>query len=123
MSEATPHTLKVTSHEITGITFVKMQGSLASTTAAQGNEEMKKILETGTKKVVVNLRDVAYMSSAGLRVLLLTSKLLKNDLGEMKICEAQGMVIEALETSGFDSMFQLCSTDAEALAAFTGKDK
>ena len=121
MNQETRHTLKVTSHEIAGITFVKMEGSLASTNAGQGTEEMKKILDTGTKKIVLNLRDLDYMSSAGMRVLLVTSKLLKNDLGEMKISEAKGVVSEALATSGFNSMFQLCSTDEEALAAFQGK--
>jgi anti-anti-sigma factor len=121
MNQETRHTLNVTSHEIAGITFVKMQGSLASTTAAQGNEEMKKILDTGAKKIVLNLGGLDYMSSAGMRVLLLTSKLLANVQGAMRISEAKGVVGEALATSGFNAMIQMCSTDEEALASFKGK--
>ena len=120
MDQGTQHTLTVTSYDIAGITFVKMQGSLASTTAARGNEEMKKILDKGAKKVVINLADLDYMSSAGLRVLLLTSKLLGNVQGAMKISGAKGIVKEALETSGFNAMIKLCNTDEEAMAALNG---
>ncbi len=121
MSSETRHTLTVTSRKLSDITLVKMHGSLASTTAGQGNEEMKKILDAGTKKIVLNLGDLDYMSSAGMRVLLLTSKLLSNDRGEMKICEAKGVVGEALTTSGFNSMIQLYNTEEEAIAALKGK--
>ncbi len=102
-----------------------MQGSLASTTAEHGNEEMKKILDKGTKKIVINLADLDYISSGGIRVLLLTSRLIHNVQGEMKISGAKGMVKEALETTGFGlltrtygSTIELCNTDEEAMASF-----
>lgn len=55
MDQGTPHTLTVTSRESAGITFVKMQGSLSATTAEQGLQEMEKIVDSGAKKVVINL--------------------------------------------------------------------
>ena len=102
MDQGTRHTLTVTSRENAGITFVKMQGSLSATTAEQGNKEMKKILDQGARKVVLNLADVDYISSGGIRVLILTSKELSNVQGQMKIAAAKGMVKEALQASGFD---------------------
>ena len=125
MDQGTRHTLTVTSRENAGITFVKMQGSLSATTAEQGNKEMKKILDQGARKVVLNLADVDYISSGGIRVLILTSKELSNVQGQMKIAAAKGMVKEALQASGFDLLnrvyggnIQLCNTDEEAVAAF-----
>jgi len=125
MDQGTQHTLRVTSHDGAGITFVKMQGSLSSTTADHGQEEMKKILDKGAKKVVINLAGVDYISSGGIRVLLVTSKLLNNVHGEMKISGAKGMVKEALETSGFGllkrtygSTIELFATDEEARTGF-----
>ena len=125
MDQETRHTLAVTSRENAGITFVKMQGSLSATTAEQGNQEMKKIVDAGAKKVVINLADVDYISSGGIRVLILACKQLNNVQGEMKIAAAKGMVKEALEASGFNllnrvygSNIQLCNTEKEAVAAF-----
>lgn len=125
MSQGTQHTLTVTSREKAGVTFVNMKGSLAATTAEQGNTEMKKILDGGAKKIVLNLANVDYISSGGIRVIMMASKLLNAVQGEMKLSSAKGMVKEALQASGFDllsrvygSNIQLCNTDEEAAAAF-----
>lgn len=125
MEQGTQHTLAVTSYEKAGVTFVKMKGSLAATTAEQANEEMKRILDAGAKKIVLNLADVSYISSGGIRVIMMTYKLLNGVQGEMKLSSAKGMVKEALQASGFDLLsrvyggnIQLCNTDEEAVAAF-----
>lgn len=127
MEQGTQHTLAVTSYEKAGVTFVKMKGSLAATTAEQGNKEMKRILDAGAKKIVLNLADVNYISSGGIRVIMMTYKLLSGVQGEMKLSSAKGMVKEALQASGFDLLsrvyggtIQLCNTDEEAVAAFKG---
>jgi anti-anti-sigma factor len=125
MEQGTRHTLAVTSRENAGVTVVKMQGSLSATTAEQGNQEMKKILDQGAKKVVINLADIDYISSGGIRVLILTCKQLNTVQGGMKIAAAKGMVKEALEASGFHLLtrvygenIQMCNTEEEAVAAF-----
>ncbi|OQW47412.1 MAG: hypothetical protein A4C66_14855 [Nitrospira sp. HN-bin3] len=126
MDQGTRHTLTVTSRENAGVTLVKMQGSLSATTAEQGNQEMKKIVDSGAKKVVINLADVDYISSGGIRVLILACKQLNSVQGEMKIAAAKGMVKEALDASGFNLLnrvygesIQLCNTEEEAVATFT----
>lgn len=125
MDQGTQHRLMVTSHENAGITFVHLKGSLSATTAEQGNKEMKKILDAGSKKLVLNLADVDYISSGGIRVIMMTGKLLSSVQGEIKVSSAKGMVKEALQASGFDLLnrvyggnIQLCNTDEEAVAAF-----
>lgn len=125
MDQGTRHTLTVSSRETAGITFVKMQGSLSATTAEQGNQEMKKIIDAGAKKVVLNLADIDYISSGGIRVLILACKQLNTSQGQLKIAAAKGMVKEALQASGFDLLtrvygesIQLCATEEEAAAAF-----
>lgn len=125
MDQGTQHTLAVTSYENAGVTFVKMKGSLAATTAEHGNKEMKKILDAGAKKVVINLAEVDYISSGGIRVIILASKLLNAVQGEMRLSSAKGMVKEALQASGFDLLnrvyggnIQLCNTDEEAVGSF-----
>ncbi|OQW57169.1 MAG: hypothetical protein BVN28_13305 [Nitrospira sp. ST-bin4] len=125
MEQGTRHTLIVTSHENDGVTIIKLHGSLSATTAEKGSQEIKKILDRGAKKVVANLADIDYISSGGIRVLILTCKQLNTVQGGMKIAAAKGMVKEALEASGFHLLtrvygdnIQLCNTEEEAVAAF-----
>jgi anti-anti-sigma factor len=121
MEQGTQHTLTVTSHEKDGITFVKMKGSLASTTAAQAEEALKKIVDGGATKVVVNLAEIDYIASAGLRVFLLTSKAVGKAHGGLMISESKGTVREIIETGigyGFAPLIRLFNTDEEAMAAF-----
>lgn len=125
MEQGTRHTLIVTSRENEGVTIIKLHGSLSATTAEKGSQEIKKILDRGAKNVVVNLADIDYISSGGIRVLILTCKQLNTVQGGMKIAAAKGMVKEALEASGFHLLtrvygdtIQLCNTEEEAVAAF-----
>lgn len=121
MDQATQHTLTVTSHMKDGISFVKMKGSLASTTAAQAEGELKKIVDGGATKVVVNLAELDYIASAGLRVFLLVSKALAKVNGGLMISESKGVVREVIETGigyGFAPLIRLFNTDEEAIAAF-----
>jgi len=127
MNPETQHTLTVTSHQNAGVTVVKMQGSLAAATAEHGSEEMKKIVDGGANKIVINLANVDYISSGGIRLLLMASKWLSPGKGEIKVSGAKGMVKDALEASGFGllnrvygSTIQLYNTDEEAIAAFKG---
>jgi len=129
MDQGTRHVLTVTSHEDAGVTIIKLHGSLSATTAEQGIQEIKKILDRGAKKVVINLADIDYISSGGIRVLILTCKQLSNVQGVMKIAAAKGMVKEVLAASGFDLLtrvygenIQLCNTEEEAVGAFNPHD-
>jgi anti-anti-sigma factor len=54
------------------------------------------------KRVLLNLEKLEYVSSAGLRVILRGAKLLRVNRGELKICNASGLVRNVLETSGFN---------------------
>jgi len=121
MDQGSQHMLTVTSTEKAGIIFVKMKGSLASTTASQAEEELKKILDGGATKVVVNLAELDYIASAGLRVFLLASQALGKAHGGLLISESKGMVREAIELGmgyGFAPLVHLFNTDEEAMAAF-----
>jgi anti-anti-sigma factor len=125
MDHGTRHTLTVASREHAGVIVVTMQGSLSATTFEQGNQELKKVVDAGAKKVVLNLADVDYISSGGIRVLILAGKQFHNVQGEMKIAAARGTVKEALDASGFNLLsrlygdsIQLCNTEEEAVATF-----
>ena len=118
MGISTQHIVRVTAHEITNITLVNIQGSLSSTTSAQGIQDLQRVLDRGARKLVINLAELDYISSAGLHMFLILSKRLRHVQGELKISNAKGMVHESFGVSGVNAMIQLCDTDEDAVAAF-----
>ncbi len=59
------------------------------------------------KQVVLDLADVPYMSSAGLRLLLTAHKAMLGNGGELQIANAQASVREVLDITGFSDILNL----------------
>ena len=59
------------------------------------------------KQVVLDLADVPYMSSAGLRLLLTAHKTMLGNGGELQIANAQASVREVLDITGFSDILNL----------------
>lgn len=99
------------------ITVVDLLGNLDTHTSGTASEELARIAQ-GASKLLLNLEGLEFLSSAGLRVLLRTSKQLKRAGGATKICGAKGTVLEVLEISGLDTLMDLHVSEREALSAF-----
>lgn len=79
--------------------FFAPTGRLDTMTAAEFEQELVASLDAA-KKLVLDLSDVAYISSAGLRVLLKVQKLMASKDG-MKVTGANTMVMEVFVITGF----------------------
>ncbi len=99
-------------------TVIDMTGRLDTSTSSDAYDEMVRIAKSGVTKVVLNLDKVEYVSSAGLRVILTAAKLLKSSTGEMKICNANGVVKGILKTSGFNHIIDIYDGENDAIEAF-----
>ena len=78
---------------------VTITGRLDTTTAPQLEAEFKQSI-TGVEKLVLDFAPLEYLSSAGLRVLLATQKLM-NKQGEMIIKNVNETINEIFEVTGF----------------------
>lgn len=99
------------------ITVVDLLGNLDTHTSGTASEELARIAQ-GASKLLLNLEGLEYLSSAGLRVLLRTSKQLKRAGGTTKICGAKGTVLEVLGISGLGELIDLHVSEREALSVF-----
>ena len=77
---------------------VKLSGRLDTNTAPELESDLKESL-SDVKDMVFDFHDLAYISSAGLRILLLTKKAIKE--GEVKVIGVNETIREILEVSGF----------------------
>ena len=82
-----------------GTLTIKVSGRLDTATAPQLDEELKNSID-GIEKLVMDLEDLEYISSAGLRVLLSAQKTM-NKTGRMTVKNANESIHEIFEVTGF----------------------
>ncbi len=78
---------------------MKIEGRLDTTTAPELEAELKKSLDD-VKELVFDISELAYISSAGLRVLLSAQKVM-NKQGKMTVKGTNDAVMEIFEVTGF----------------------
>ena len=98
---------------------VEVEGRIDGATAGDlENSMMAEIVDTD-KVVVCDLNGVSYVSSAGLRAILVVAKRLSKQAVEFSICGLNGPVAEVFHISGFDRIFKVYEKREEALAEAT----
>lgn len=86
---------------------VQPSGRMDANTSQIFEAECKKWIENGEKKLIADLGGLEYISSAGLRSVLVIGKKLKAAGGELSLCNLNGMVEEVFHMSGFDKVFNI----------------
>ena len=84
---------------------IAIEGRLDTTTAPQLEAELKASLD-GITELTIDLGTLEYISSAGLRVLLSTQKIM-NKQGGMKVARANETVMEVFEVTGFSDILNI----------------
>jgi anti-anti-sigma factor len=100
-----------------GVGIVKIGGRLDAVGAPEIELCCKERIENGTKRMVIDMGNVDYISSAGLRSLLVLAKSMKVAKGSLVVCALNPMVKEVMEISGFDKIFTIAADQAAAIAA------
>jgi anti-sigma B factor antagonist len=87
--------------------LVKVSGRIDSSTAPQLAKALDDITGSGRFKIVLDLDEVEFMSSAGLRVLISTQKTCKRyNRGEVVLASVPKRIYDALELAGFVPLFR-----------------
>lgn len=84
---------------------VTLIGRLDTTTAPELEKELKESLD-GVNELVFDMASLEYISSAGLRVLLSTQKIM-NRQGEMKVLHVNETIMEIFEVTGFSDILTI----------------
>ena len=94
-------------------------GRVDSNTAPQFQEETLKLTNASKYKLVFDLGKVDYLSSAGLRVLIVTQKECKRyNRGEVLLANVPPKIYSSLDLAGFTALFKIHKTVVDAVAAF-----
>ncbi len=84
---------------------VTLSGRLDTTTAPQLEAELKSSLD-GITALTLDFKELEYISSAGLRVLLSAQKVMMRQ-GKMVVCNVNETILEVFEVTGFSDVLTL----------------
>jgi anti-sigma B factor antagonist len=99
-------------------TVVSIQGSIDAMTASQVTNFLTMHIEGSEVNLVVDLEQVEFMSSAGLRAILTILKESRQHGGDLRLAAAHPGVEKILKMSGFTNILKSYKTVDEAVQSF-----
>ena len=101
-----------------GVAIVEPCGRVDSTTSEVLERALERLVQGGERRVIVDLAGVEYMSSAGLRVLLVAAKRLGKT--SLLLCSLTEPVRQVFDLAGFLPLFGIEPSRESALQRFAG---
>lgn len=87
--------------------IITLKGRLDTMTAPQPDDEAKSIDFDEVETVTLNLKDLEYISSSGLRVILALYKNLKSKGGNLKIVNVSNTIMELFSMTGMSDYLDI----------------
>ena len=76
-------------------------------------------VNSGHKKILLNLREVTYINSSGIAGLLASFRTVQSQGGELRVCNASNRVHAVLRRTSLGSFFDLEQDEHSALQSFS----
>ena len=92
-----------------------LSGKLDATTAKTFEDRILGVFNSGAQRLVVDLSQLEYVSSSGLRVFLLAAKRLQATEGKIVFCGLQDQIRQVFDLAGFSSILSIYGSRDEAI--------
>ncbi len=102
--------LKTQSQNLGKITLLKARGSVDALTAPQLSDAIQVLLDERKFWLVADFADVSFVSSPGLRALLIGVKAARAQNGDIRVAAVQPGVLKVLQLAGFTNIIQTFDT-------------
>jgi anti-anti-sigma factor len=110
--------MQIERQSIGTVIVLSPKGRLDGTSCPAFEAEVLAALESSSGRLAVDLAGLDYISSAGLRVLLIAAKRSKASGGKVVLSGMRPEIREVFDISGFSAIFQILPGRDEAIAAF-----
>ncbi len=106
--------MKVVITELEEISVIEVTGDIDSKTAPEFERNAKLATEK-SRRIVIDLTAVEFMSSAGLRVLLMVYRNIKTQNGKVVLVGVSEEIQDVMSTTGFINFFAIVERQDEAI--------
>ncbi len=110
--------LQISKESLKRVDVIQVNGRIDSNSAPEFDNELKAVMDGGRHNMVLNLSDVNYMSSAGLRALISALRECKKHHGNVVLAAPSDRVKEVLELAGLSSIFDMFDDNTTAVGSF-----
>lgn len=100
------------------INCLYLKGYLDAHTAPELEGEINNLVTKGQNKILINLKDLDYISSAGLGVFMAFIEEIRESGGDIKIAELKPKVFSVFDLLGFPMLFDIVTSEEEAIKKF-----
>ena len=110
---------KITSKQYKRVDLVEIDGRIDSSTAPQLEQALQKIIKDGRYRIVVDMAETDFMSSAGLRALLSALKQVRRfNRGDVRLACMSDRVKKAFDLAGLLEVFKVYDDSVDAVGSF-----
>ena len=114
---------KIQQREQGDVNVLDLQGYLDAHTAPKLEDAFASLIATGRYNIVVNCRDLSYISSAGLGVFMAFIEEIRQNSGDIKLSNMTPKVFNVFDLLGFPLLYDITKEEADAISRFAGKKK
>lgn len=113
--------LSIQVRDVDGVSVLEPAGFINAHTVRQFEEAMEKLVEAGRFSILLNCRDLAYISSAGLGAIMGLIETVRENGGDILLCDLQEGVYAIFDTLGFTQLYKVFPTESAALSSIAGE--
>lgn len=95
--------------------ILALSGKLDATSAKTFEDKILGLINSGAQRLVVDLSQLEYVSSSGLRVFLLAAKRLRSSNGKIVLCSLKDHIRQVFDPAGFSSILPIYGSRDKAL--------
>jgi anti-sigma B factor antagonist len=117
--------MEITHQALNRIDLITVSGRLDAASAPQLKQQIEQLFEAGRYRIVLDLADLNYIASPGLRVLIEARKRARDrkftDLeggGDVRLANMPDRIREVFDLTGFTSLFEVYPSTVEAVGSF-----
>jgi anti-sigma B factor antagonist len=110
--------MKIEVSDVGGVCVVALAGRLDTTNYNEVEVKMNSLFSEQNTNIIFDLKELDYISSSGLRVMLMTLKRVGAAGGKLVLCNMQEGIREIFEISGFTTIFTIAVDRESALKHF-----
>jgi anti-sigma B factor antagonist len=108
--------MKIDQKIINNMPVLAVSGRIDATSAEDLKRTLDSLIDGNFATILIDLADVEYISSVGLRILLAALKKVRSKQGDVKLASLQPYVGEVFEIAGFTKLFTIYPNEADALS-------
>ncbi|MBE2279006.1 MAG: STAS domain-containing protein [Ignavibacteriaceae bacterium] len=100
------------------LNIIDVKGYLDAHTAPELENELTNLIKSNKYKVVVNFKELEYISSAGLGVFMAYIESMRENNGDIKLAEMKPGVYSIFDLLGFPLLYDIFPSEEEAINKF-----